>query len=175
MNRALEVMKKRRSVRKYLDKNVSEEKINNLLLSAMWAPTARNRRHCEFIVVRDANMRKRLADATEYSSMCGSADVVIVILGKRELTEKWIEDCSVAATHIMLAAVDESLGTCWVQIRGSKHDKIDAEEYIRGLLGIPSSYGVLCMIAIGYPAEEKEEHSMKEFDKKRVHFETFIR
>ncbi|MEM2899314.1 MAG: nitroreductase family protein [Thermoplasmata archaeon] len=173
MNRALEVMKKRRSVRKYSDKTVPEEKINSLLLSAMWAPTARNRRHCEFIVVRDNEMKKRLAYATEYSYMCGDAAAVIVILGKRDLTQKWIEDCSAAATHILLAAVDESLGACWVQIRDSRHENMDAQEYIREILSIPSNYGVLCMIAIGYPAEDKEEHSMKEYDEKRVHFERF--
>ncbi len=174
MNSALEVMKKRRSIRRYSNRDVHEEVLDRLLLAAMWAPTARNRRHCEFVVVRDNEMKNRLASATQYSGMCAGAGAVIVVLGDMEITEKWIEDCAVAAEHISLAAVSEGLGTCWVQLRANKHANMSAEDFVKELLAIPSRYGALCMIAVGYPDEEKNEHSVDEFDRNRVHFEAFL-
>ena len=75
---------------------------------------------------------------------------------RRSVSDCWIEDCSIAATIAQLTATDLGLGSCWIQIRGRQHaDGRPAEEYVREVLGLPASLSVLCLLSVGYPAEDK--------------------
>ena len=75
----LDVIRQRRSVRTYLNKDVDKEKLHEILKAAMFSPTARGTRAWEFIVVRDNETKARLSKATPYSAFAKDAPVVIVI------------------------------------------------------------------------------------------------
>ncbi|MDI6717101.1 MAG: nitroreductase family protein [Actinomycetota bacterium] len=170
---AMESMRMRRTIRKFTNERISESEIRDLLLAAMYAPSAWGKRSWEFIVVDDENFKKELGNLTPYSSQAAMAPIDIVVLSDKNASNAWIEDASVAAEHINLAAAKMGLGSSWIQVRGMNHNAMDAEVYLRELLGIPSNYGICCMIAVGHPAEQKSPHREGEFMPEKVHRNRF--
>ena len=84
--------------------------------------------------------------------------MVIAVLGEPEEQEMWVEDCSIAAVSMQYQAEDLGLGSCWCHIRGreSKDARVTAEQKVRSILNIPEKYSVLCLIAVGHPADERK-------------------
>jgi nitroreductase len=168
----LEAIKKRRSIRKYKNKEVEEEKLNEILKAAMYSPSAMHRRPWEFIVVKDQELKDKLAKATPWCSFVKDAPVVLIIAADE--SSLWIEDCSIAAEAIYLEAENQGLGTCFCQVLGAKTSSLkDSEEYIKQLINTPKNVRILCMMPLGYPDEEKPEHSEKEFEKNKIHYEKY--
>lgn len=164
----LKVIQKRRSIRNYQDIPVKEEKLQEILKAAMFAPSARHTRPWEFIIVKDQATKDKLAATKDGSTFVNQAPLIIIICSQE--THQWIEDCSIVAENIYLEATNQGLGTCWVQIRGSERpDGSSCEEYVKKILKIPKEIRVLCMMPIGYPAEQLPEHSDEEFEKKKLH------
>ena len=164
----LKVIKKRRSIRTYQKKEIEEEKLQEILKAAMFAPSARHSRPWEFIIIKDKKTKDKLAATKDGSGFANEAPLVIVILAQE--TYQWIEDCSIVAENIYLETTNLGLGTCWVQIRGSERpDGSSCEEYVKTILNIPEGIRVLCLMPLGYPAEEKEEHQEEEFEKEKIH------
>jgi len=169
----INVIKKRRSVREYSKKTISEHKLNEILKAGQFAPCGRNLREWEFIVVRKKQMLKRLSKFKKSGAIfLANADAGIVILGDKEKSDLWIEDCSLVAGYMMLQAVALGIGSCWIQVRGTRHNP-HAEEDVRKMLNIPNNFGVLCIIALGYPKEKFPPHKDNEFDKSKIHYEKF--
>ena len=77
----------------------------------------------------------------------------------------------IIAVWIYLEATNQGLGTCFIQIAGGIAVLRNSEDYVRKLIGAPKSLHILCLMPIGYPDEEKEEHSDREFDRSKVHLE----
>lgn len=167
----LEVIKKRRSIREYLPKEVEKEKLDEILKAAMFSPTAHHSRSWEFIVVKDKDLREKLSCATNWAGFAKTAPVILVLCSKDDLY--WIENTSIAAENIYLEATNQGLGTCFIQVNHQmiKVDGKDSEDYIKDLLKIPEGIRVLCLMPLGYPAEKKEEHKDSEFDLKKIHNE----
>ena len=173
----IELLKTRRSIRKYNDKEVEQEKIELILKAALLAPSSKGKRPWEFIVVKDKEILKKVSKCRTIGGgpFIANASVAIVVLGDTEKTpDVWIEDASIAATLIHLEAHKLGLGSCWVQVRERMHnDKITAEEYLRQELSIPKKYGVECIISIGYPSENRPSYEEKDMDFSKVHYEKF--
>lgn len=168
----LEVIKKRRSIRKFKKTPVEEEKLQEILKSGMFSPSARHSRPWEFIVVKDKKTLDKLAETKDGSAFTNQAPLVLVICA--EETYQWIEDCSIVGENIYLESINQGLGTCWVQIRGSERpDGSSCEEYVKKLLKIPEKMRVLCLMPLGYPAEKLPEHQNSEFEKTKIHKEKF--
>lgn len=159
-----EVVKKRRSVRQYQAKKVTPETVEKILRTAMWSPSARHERNWQFVVVNDPTKIKQLAAVKTHAAHVAQASVVIVVCS--EPGDFWLEDASIVAQMIYLAATNEGLGTCWTQIRS---DSGEQEAYVREILGIPAEIRVLCLMPLGYPALQLEEHTEKEFEEEKIH------
>lgn len=171
----LELLKTRRSIRRYQDKPVEQEKLDTILKGALTSPSSKGKRPWELIVVKDKDTLLKLSECRGGSSklIAGSA-ISIVIAADKELTDVWTEDASIVATIIQLTAHSLSLGTCWVQIRERvTQDNKTAEAYVKEVLGIPEKYGVECVIALGYPAEEKEPYKEEKLPFHKIHSEQF--
>lgn len=170
-----ELLKSRRSIRKFQSKEVEKEKMDILLKSALLAPSSRSRRPWEFIAVTDKELLKKLAKAREHgSSFIENAPLGIVVIADPEICDVWIEDASIASIIIQLTAQSLGLGSCWIQIRERFHsDNLKAEDYVKDVLGIPSKYSVECMIAVGYPAEEKEAYSEDDLLLEKLHYNRY--
>jgi len=169
----IEVIRKRRSIRKFRNKPVEERKLKEILKAAMYSPSAMHRRPWHFIIVRKQETKDKLAKATPWCSFVKDAPVVIVVAAKPGILSRlWVEDCSIAAENIYLEATNQGLGTCFCQILGGKTAWLkDSEAYVKEVLNAPKNVRILCIMPVGYPAEKKTAHTEKEFDKEKLHYE----
>lgn len=167
MTQVLPVIKKRRSYRSYHNRPIEKEKIQTVLEAAMYAPSAMHKRGWEFIVVTDQDKIQQLSEMKPGAEFVAEAPAVIVIASQD--WRRWLEDASITAAHIYLEAEHQNLGTCWVNVQDSKtHQDEDAEAYVRQALDINQDKRILCLMPLGYPAEEKEAHSLGEFEQDKV-------
>ena len=171
----IDLIRKRRSIRKYQDREVEKEKIDLILEAALRSPSSRSLNPWEFVVVKDRELIKKLSKAKEHgSSFLRSAPLAVVVCADPERCDVWVEDCSIASIIIQLQAQDLGLGSCWVQIRKRMHDgQKTAEEYVRDVIGIPGNIVVESIIGIGYPAEDKPPHPFDSLQFDKVHYDKF--
>ena len=173
----IELLKSRRSIRRYEDKEIEKEKIDTLLKSALLAPSSRGKRPWEFIAVTDKNLLENLSESKEYGSkFLESAPLGIVVIADKKCCDVWIEDASIAATIIHLTAHSMGLGSCWIQIRERMNSKKEkAEDSIKELLNISDKYSVECIISVGYPAENRKPYEDSELMYNKIHFNGYDR
>ena len=161
----------RRSIRKYTDKPVEQEKIDYILRCALMAPSGHRTCPWEFIVVRDERKLRAMAGCRTYGSgMFDTAMAAIVIALDSLLTDTWMADGAIAAEHILLAAEEQGLGACWCQV----YNREGAEELIKGLCTIPENRTVLCVISLGYKNEERQNYDLSKLKYEKIHNETYI-
>jgi len=147
----LEAIKARRSVRAYQDRAVEEDKLKAVLEAGRLAPSAKNLQEWRFVVVTDADIRKKLVPAARNQSFVAQAPVVIA--GCAEDTDNLMPcgqlsypiDVTIAVDHMTLAAVELGLGTCWI-------GAFD-EAKVREILGIPGHVRIVTLLTLGYPAD----------------------
>lgn len=170
-----DLLKTRRSIRVFQDKAVEQEKVDHLLKSALLAPSSRRRQPWEFVAVTDKELLQKLAGCREHSSeFLAGAPLGVVVLADPEQCDVWIEDASIAAIILQLAAESLGLGSCWIQVRERRHaEGKKAEDYIKNLLGIPERFHVECMIAVGYKGEEKQPYPEEELPMDKLHYNRF--
>lgn len=152
----LQAIKTRRSVRRYLDVPVEWEKVGIVLEAGRLAPSAGNTQEWSFIVVTEEGARKEIAECCVDGYWMATAPVHIVIVANVEQIARnyglrgerlySIQDCAVAASQMMLAAVSQGLGTCWV-------GAFD-EHALRRLFSIPDSIRPQLILTLGYPDEQ---------------------
>ena len=158
----------RRSIRKYAEKPVSNKDIMHLLRVAMAAPSGGNRKPWHFIVITDSRSLTKLADNHPYGKMLSEAPLCIAVCGDPSISplpRQFIEqDCSAATMNILHRAVALGLGAVWIGL--PLEEQIN---YVRSILDIPENIVPQNLIAVGYPAENKEPRT--QYDETKVHFE----
>lgn len=167
----LNLLRRRRSIRRYTDEAIEPEKLTLLIKAALLAPSSRNLRPWEFIVVDDPIILQELAASKQHgSSFLKDAALGVVVIADPRKCDVWIEDASIAALILHLTAESLNLGSCWIQIRERDHDaSCTAEEHVKNCLNIPEDYKVECIVAIGYPGEQKSPHRDEELPYEKVH------
>jgi nitroreductase len=163
----LEVIKNRRSIRKYTNQAIPKEKIEEILKAAMTAPSARNTKAWSFVVVQDKELIQKLAKMKAHAAFSFTAQAIIVLCS--EDWKYWLQDLSIIIGYIYLEATNQGLGTCMVEAYDSEtYDKTDAEEYVKNVLGISSEKRVLGFMPLGFADECREAHSEEEYDDKKI-------
>jgi len=163
----MDAIKKRKSVRKYLDKPVKDKKLNTVLEAGRLAPSASNRQEWRFVIVRDPETRKKLAEAANRQTFVGKAPVVIVACAETDGhvmmcgQPNYAIDVAIALDHMTLAAVESGLGTCWI-------GAFD-ERRVKKILGIPEEIRVVELMPIGYPSDPSP------VEKKRLPLDTIVK
>ena len=170
-----DLLKSRRSIRKFQNREVEKEKTDTILKSALLSPSSRARRPWEFIAVTDKELLKKLSGCREHGSQfLAGSPLGIVVIADPEACDVWVEDASIASIIIQLSAQSLDLSSCWIQVRERFHSgEVKAEDYIKRVLGIPPKYRVECMVAIGYPAEEKRAYDDNELLYEKIHINRF--
>jgi nitroreductase len=163
----LDLIKKRRSIRKYTDEPVSDTDVNALLEAAMAAPSADNLQPWEFVVVREEGLCHQLAETHPWSRMCAGAPVVFVVCGHERRSGHWVEDTSAATENLLLAAAGLGLGAVWVGV----YPQSGYEKHVRNVLGIPQQLRILCLVPVGHPAESKPART--QYDERKVHYDGY--
>ena len=155
----LDCIRKRFSVRKFLDKPVEQEKIDILLEAAKLAPSASNKQTWHFVVIRDKEKRKQLTDICRGQKFVSEAPITIAVCNSNldyimTCGQKApVIDGAIAGEHIVLQAVELGLGSCW--IGAFYHDKMAK------LINLPMDYEIIGLLPIGYPAVEKGNRDLK--------------
>lgn len=153
----IELLRKRRSIRKFTAEKIAPELVETLVEAALRAPSSRGINPWEFILVDDPETLLKLSGAKQHGSeFLKNAPLAVVVCADSAKSDVCIEDCSIAAIIIQLTALSLGLGSCWAQIRNRAHDRAQSsEEFVRGLLGMPEQILVESVIGIGHPAERK--------------------
>jgi len=146
-----QVVETRHSVRTYLKKAVEDEKLQYVLDCARLAPSFRNGQCWRFVVVRDPELRKKVATTSLLNRWMYSVPIILVACadpsesGNRNGIDYFGVDVGIAFEHVVLAAADVGLGTCWMAAFN--------EEQVRDTLGIPRNIRVVALSPLGYPAK----------------------
>lgn len=170
-----ELVKIRRSHRKFTDEEISPEHVQSILRAALMSPTSKSQRAWQFVVVDDKTDIEKLADAKDLGSQfMKGAPLAIVVLGDPQKNDCWVEDGSIAAVSMQYQAEELGLGSCWVQMRGrGLADGTSADEVIRGVLDIPANLNTLCIIAVGHKADERKPQNEDNLKWENVHAEKY--
>ena len=145
----------RSSIRKYQSKVVEKEKIEKILRAAMQAPSAGNQQPWEFIVVQDKAELRKLAEASPNGAMTAEAPLAIVVLGNTTFMKYpcfWEQDLGACTQNILVEACELGLGSVWIGIAPIDEKMLAIKEQFN-LTDEKLPYS---LIAIGYPAEEKD-------------------
>lgn len=143
-----EVVKNRKSVREYSDKEIKKELIEKIIDAGRLAATARNEQPWEFVATSDKEILKKICGMCPNGPFIKDASYLIAVFSKD--TKYYIEDSSAATENMLLAIEALGLGGCWVA-----GDKKDYAEAVRKIFNAPGGYKLVSMITVGYP--EKEE------------------
>ena len=159
----LEIVQQRRSLRAYLDKPVEPAKLEYMLECARLAPSWKNLQCWRFVVVTDRETRQALTASMQDSNpgrkALLEAPAVIVLCALPTASEVWegkdfmMLDAGLAMEHLILAATEQGLGTCW--------QGMFREQVVRRVLGIPEDIRVVAMTPVGYPAQLRNPRPRK--------------
>ncbi len=145
-----EVVKKRYSCKKYCGRQVEPEKLNAILEAGRWAPTAKNLQEQRVYVLQSAEALAKIDKATP--CRYGAPTVLVVAFDKTNVftypggtMDSGAEDATIVATHMILAAADEGVDSCWLNF-------LDPDALAKDL-GLPENETILMVMDLGYAAE----------------------
>jgi nitroreductase len=171
MSEFIDLILRRRSIRKFTDQTLSEEQFQTLLEAAMAAPTVMNSQPWEFVVVTDPAILSKLRNALMFAKQNYTA--VICVCGSRRVQKNkigdrfWVQDCSAATENILLAATAMGLGSVWIGV----YPVTIFVRQIKDILNLPEYITPLNLIGLGYPTEEKEPRT--QYDEAKVHWQLY--
>ena len=161
---AIDNILNRKSVRKYSDKKVEQEKIDEILKCAMAAPSAMNKQPWEILVVTDKEKLEKIAEVCPNAAYSKNSQVTIIVCGDKNISDKfWEQDCCAVTENVLLAAEALGLGAVWCAVYPFD-DKIVG---IKELFGMPENIVPLNVIPMGYPLTNEEPK--QKYDAKKVH------
>lgn len=159
----------RRSIRKFQDKPVEQDKIDQLLRAAMQAPSAGNQQPWEFIVVKEKDTLQKLSEMTPYSKPAKEAPMAFILLADtRNLRHPsfWQQDLSAALENLLIEAVHLNLGTVWMGVATNEA----AEKFLTDMYQLPDYIRPFALVAVGYP-KDQENIFVDRYKPEKVHYE----
>ena len=170
-----ELIKKRRSTRKFTEEELTQDEVVLLLKAALMSPSSKRSNCWQFVVVDDREMLARLSRCKAHGAeLLEGAPLAVVVLADPLASDVWIEDASIASLMIQLEAEDLGLGSCWVQVRErSTAEGVPADEVVRELLDIPLQMQVLSIIAVGHKAVERKPFDEDNLLWEKVHINKY--
>jgi len=167
----IEIIRTRRSIRRFKSTTIPDHLINSLIDSARHAPSAGNIQPWEFIIVKDKHIKEQLAKTHAWSHFINDAPVCIVVLGnEKESPSYFTLDATCATENLLLASHALGLGTCWVAVYDPYNPSF--EKHVRKVLNIPPHLRIIAMVPIGYPDEKVSPRSLRELNR-ILHFDKY--
>lgn len=165
----LEIMRSRRSVRRYTDEKISAEQLKKIVSAALLAPSGHSKYPCEFIVVTNRELLTKMSRCRKaVAKMLEGVAAAIVVVADKDKSDTFVEDSCVAMMNMELLATSLGIGNCWIQIRNrDAEDDTPSEEYLRGLLNFPQNFACQAILSLGIPAKEPRARELDKlnFDK----------
>lgn len=171
----LQMMKNRRSVRAYTGDPIPAEKLEQILQAGQLAPSGKNLRTVEFVVVEEREtLQKLVGSRSAGAGMLADAACAVVVIADAEKGDIWIEDSSLAMGNMLLMAEYLEVAACWVQQRGRVTAQGESSSaYVKALLGIPKHYEVEAILSLGMAEQKPEPRTWPETETTKIHRETF--
>lgn len=166
----MEVINKRRSVRKFKDKLIEDKDLDLLIRAGMQAPTAVNQQaNCFYVVKKKENLEK-LGSLLSTASMLKKANAAIIVLIDKSKLKREImmqQDAASATTLILLEATNLGIGSCWCGI----YPNSDRMQAVNEVLNISDNFIVFSLIALGYPEDDNALRFIDRYDESKVYFD----
>ena len=161
----------RRSIRKYKEKEIEKQKIENIIRAAMQAPTSGNEQPWEFIIVKNKDTLRNISKASKYVTMIREAGVVIVVLCNNNYLkvngDYWQQDLGAVTQNILIQTVIEGLGGVWLGVAPDK----EMIKYLTDMFNLPDNIVPYALVSIGYPDDTIENKFVDRYKKERIHLE----
>ena len=153
-----ELVRLRRSMRKFTDEPLAPEQVETLLRAALMSPSSKGKHAWRFIVVDDKDMLEKLSHCkAQGSDFLAGAPLAVVVVGDPSESDVWVEDASVASTVLLYQAEDLGLGARWIQVRERYTAEGEpADNIVRFLLHIPEPFRVVSIVAVGHKGMERK-------------------
>ena len=170
-----ELIKNRRSMRKFTDEELTQDEVVTLMKAALMSPSSKRSNSWQFVVIDDKEMLKELSHCKEQaSSFIADAALAIVVMADPLASDVWIEDAAIASIYLQLQAEDIGLGSCWVQVRERlTASGISSGEYVHDILDIPLQLQVLSIIAIGHKGMERKPFNEDNLQWEKIHLNKY--
>ena len=167
-----ELIKARRSMRKFTEEELTQEQVVTLMKAALMAPTSKRSNAWQFIVVDDKDTLKKLSLCKEQASQfIADAALAVVVTADPLVSDVWIEDAAIASIYLQLQAEDMGLGSCWVQLRERfAMSGISSNEYVHD---IPLQLQALSIIAIGHKGMERKPFNEDNLQWEKIHLNKY--
>ncbi len=171
----IDILLNRRSIRKYKNESIPDDKINTVLKAGLLSASSRGKKPWELIVVKNKDTLKKLSQCRVNSAkMLEGADCAIVVIADSEKTDVWVEDCSIVMSNMHLLASSIGLGSCWIQCRLREAENGQpTEEYLRNLLNFPTKFKAEAILSLGVPQTSAEPHSLDDLPTEKIHYDEF--
>ena len=157
----MELIETRRSIRSYKDQEIEEDKLDYVLQAFRKAPSAKNLQPWKLVVIKNKKILKDIAIACNNQTFMEEAPVIIAACAKEEeaygmmggYMNSYPIDIAIALEHLILAATEKGLGTCWIGAF--------KEQLVKDILGVPKNVRVVALTPLGYPAREASVRGRK--------------
>lgn len=168
MNETIECITTRRSIRKYKNIDIKDEDIQEILMCAMSAPSARNQQPWYFCVIKNKEVLNTIAQNHPFAKMLYDAPLAIAVCGYVQTDMQknyWVHDCSCATQNILLSAHSKGIGSVWVSV----HPREERMAMVKEVLDIKDeTIQPLVIVALGYPDEIKSYENR--YDKNKISY-----
>lgn len=162
----MNIIYKRRSIRSYNDKEISKEDLLDIVKAGMNAPSAKNQRPSEFIIIDDKAVLNELSLSSVNMFMLNKCNKAIVVIGK-ETTEFFEQDLAASTQNILLEATYKNIGSCWMGVYPNK----SIEDNFRNILNVDNEYHILSVVSLGYTDKDKEENNY--YNEEKIYYNKF--
>lgn len=175
MGQFSDLIKNRRSMRKFIGKELAQDEVVTLMKAALMSPSSKRSNCWQFIVVDDKEMLEHLSHCKEMGSgFLKDAALAVVVLADPLVSDVWIEDAAIATLMIQLQAEDLGLGTCWIQIRERfTAEGIPSDEFVHAALDIPLQLQVLSIVAVGHKGMERKPFNEEHLQWEKIHLNKY--
>lgn len=175
MGQFSDLIKNRRSMRKFTEQELTQEEVVALLKAALMSPSSKRSNCWQFVVVDDKETLEKLSHCKgSGAAFVADAALAVVVMADPLASDVWIEDAAVASIMIQLQAEDLGLGSCWVQVRERFTAAGEpAGEYVQQLLGIPLQLQVVSIVAVGHKGMERKPFNEDHLQWEKVHINKY--
>ncbi len=175
MKQFSDLIKNRRSMRKFTEQELMQDEVVTLMKAALMAPSSKRSNCWQFVVVDDKETLKKLSICKESgAAFLSNAAIAVVVVADPQISDVWIEDAAIASIMLQLQAEDLGLGSCWVQVRERfSASGMPAGDYVRELLDIPLPLQVLSIVAIGHKGMERKPFNEDHLQWEKVHINRY--
>lgn len=175
MNSFSELIKMRRSMRKFTGQPLAQDEVVTLMKAALMAPTSKRSNSWQFVVVDDKEKLSELSHCKEQAAQfIADAALAVVVMADPLASDVWIEDAAIASIYLQLQAEDLGLGSCWVQVRERfTVTGMPADEFVHNVLDIPMQLQVVSIIAVGHKGMERKPFDEKNLQWEKIHLNKY--